>query len=223
MTHKQVKYLEILKILEKLYEIPPQKRGRTPIEELIAVILSQNTSDHNSAIAYKDLFKKFNSLHDIACSDEIELSRAIKRGGLSNQKAKWIKKSLRTVYEQENSYSLAFLDKLKDEDAIKYLTSLDGVGPKSARCVLCFSMDRKVFPVDTHIFRVSKRIGLVPQNLNSREKACDFLESYILPEHRYNLHMVLILHGRSVCKARKPDCHRCPITHLCLYYSQRIE
>ncbi|MBU1627764.1 endonuclease III [bacterium] len=222
MKGKKKKYIEILEILEKVYEIPPQNRGRTPVEELIAVILSQNTSDHNSALAYKDLFERYDNFHDIARASELELSLAIKRGGLSNQKARWIKKALETIHEKEGSYSLDFLDNLNDGDAIHYLTSLEGVGPKSARCVLCFSIGRDVFPVDTHIYRVSKRIGLVSPKIKSREKACELLESYISPEHKYRFHMVLINHGRSVCKARKPECDRCLISHICDYYSHNV-
>jgi len=213
------KYIQILNILEKEHAIPPQKRGRNPLDELIAVILSQNTSDNNSSLAYEDLFKRFSSYEEIAGSAEDEIARAIRRGGLANQKAKWIKRALLSVYEREGSYSLDFLRGLDDESAIEYLTSLDGVGFKSSRCVLLFSLGRDVFPVDTHVFRVSRRIGLVGAEIKSRERACEVLEAKVRPGHRYKLHMLLIYHGRAICKARKPGCEACSISHLCDYHT----
>ena len=118
--------------------------------------------------------------------------------------------------------SLKFLENFSDEDAIDYLTSLDGVGSKSSRCVLLFSLDRDVIPVDTHVFRVSKRLGLVDPKLNNRDKACEHLESLIEPEHRYRLHMCLIYQGRRICKARKPKCDKCHISSLCDYDSKTL-
>ena len=217
-----IKYKEILDVLEKIYTLPPKKRGRSPINELIAVILSQNTSDNNSFLAYNNLFEKFETHHDIAKSNVDEIAKAIKRGGLANQKAKWIKRALDTIYNEQGSYSLDFLNKLSDDEAVKYLTSLKGVGPKSSRCILPFSLGRDLFPVDTHVFRVSKRIGLVDSNLKSRERACEHLEAIVKPVDRYRFHMVLILHGRAVCKARKPECERCSISHLCNYKQRKV-
>jgi len=215
-------YEKILCILEPAYEIPPKIRNRSPLDELVLVILSQNTSDNNSFLAFGDLFEKFANYKKIANSSEKKIADAIRRGGLANQKARWIKNTVEKAHERSGEYNLDFLSEMKDHEALEYLTSLDGVGPKSARCVLLFSLGRDFFPVDTHVFRVSKRLGFIPGKMKSREKACHYIESVVEPEHRYKLHMTLILHGRSVCKARNPVCKRCPVSHLCNYYLEMI-
>jgi endonuclease III len=211
-------YLDVIEILERSYEIPSKIRGRTPLDELILVILSQNTNDNNSLHAFEDLLHRFDDYHEIAKASGKDIADAIRRGGLANNKAKFIKKVLESAYKKTGNYTLDFLDELNDKEALDYLTSLEGVGPKSARCVLLFSLGRDLFPVDTHVFRVSKRIGLIPSEFKNREKACEYIEARVKPVHRYKLHMVLIYHGRAVCKARKPDCGRCTISHLCDFF-----
>jgi endonuclease III len=213
------KYKKILSILKKEYEIPPKIRNRSPLDELILVILSQNTSDNNSEKAFDELFKTFKSYDEIASNDEKNIAKAIKQGGLSNIKAKRIKGVLEVIHKDGGDYTLEYLKDMSDKDALKYLMSIDGVGAKSARCVLLFSLGLDFMPVDTHVFRVSKRIGLISKDINDREKACDFLESFVQPEDRYRLHMCLIYHGRTVCKARKPDCDKCSISKFCDYAS----
>ena len=138
--------------------------------------------------------------------------------GLGQTKGPHIQSALRRITAERGRLELEFLRGMPVEEAKAWLTAMKGVGPKTAAIVLLFSLDRPAFPVDTHIHRVSRRLGLVPQS-TSREKAHQLLEQLMPPETYYPLHLNLIRHGREVCVARKPRCDQCPLRDLCQYYS----
>jgi endonuclease-3 len=194
-----------------------RKESLEPFDELIRTILSQNTSDVNSERSYKQLVENFSTVKELADSSLDKLEEAIKIGGLYRQKAKRIKSIAQGVVEKYNG-TLSFLKEMNTEDIRKFLNNIDGVGAKTADCVLLFSLNRPVIPVDTHVWRVSKRLGLVKDKKSkkvTREMAGRVLEKLIEPNLRYDFHVDLILHGRKICKAQIPLCSKCILEDLC--------
>ncbi|HYN36967.1 MAG TPA: endonuclease III [Actinomycetota bacterium] len=177
-------------------------------------VLSQHTSDINSTRAFAGLRKRFSSWEEILDAPVEEVADSIRSGGIAQVKAERIKRILNEVEEREGTLDLARLSSLSDMEVNEYLCSLPGVGPKTAACVLLFSMRRPAFPVDTHVHRVAKRLGLVPEKA-SAETTQRLLEPRIPPELRYEMHMQLIRHGREVCKPRMPLCTQCALLDLC--------
>lgn len=186
-------------------------------EELIFTILSQNTSDINSERAFKSLFTKFTSLEQIAESDVTTIENAIKNGGLAKTKAPRIKSVLNVIKTRVGSYDLSFLPEMPLDEAKKWLTSLNGIGPKTAAIILCFSFGMPAMPVDTHVFRVAKRLGLIGNKITV-EAAHPLLEEIIEPENIFEFHMYLIKHGRDTCKAIRPRCETCLLKNPCKFY-----
>ena len=185
-----------------------------PASELVYTILSQNTSDVNSERAFKALMMNFSSLDDIATADVKEIEENIYSGGLAKIKAPRIQKVLREIKREVGSYDLNFLSKMKLNEAKTWLRKLNGIGPKTAAIVLCFSLGMPAMPVDTHIFRVSKRLGLIGEKVNV-DRAHDLLESQVAPEEVFAFHIYLITHGRQVCKAQRPRCGQCVLASSC--------
>ncbi|HEX2236647.1 MAG TPA: endonuclease III [Actinomycetota bacterium] len=185
-----------------------------PLDELIAVLLSQHTSDVNSARAFRNLKSRFPSWEEVADAPVDEIADAIRSGGIANLKARRIKQVLAEIERSEGRLDLERLRHLSDEDARAFLLALPGVGPKSAACVLQFSLGRPAFPVDTHVHRVAKRLGLVDERA-SAEAAAEMLEPRIAPEIRHEFHVQLIRHGREICKPQIPRCSECPLFDLC--------
>ena len=185
-----------------------------PASELVYTILSQHTSDINSGRAFEDLMKKFHTLDAVADADVSEIEYAIRSGGLARVKAPRIKAVLRRVREEVGSFDLMFLAEMDLADAKAWLKRLDGIGPKTAAVILCFSLGLPAMPVDTHIYRVSKRLGLIGKRTNA-DKAHDVLESKVAPEDVFAFHMYLIRHGRRVCKAVRPRCGECVLAWGC--------
>ena len=146
-----------------------------------------------------------------------EVVDTIRPAGLANQKGPRIQQVLRTISLERDTLSLDFLADMPLEEARAWLVSLDGVGPKTAAIVLCFAFNRPAFPVDTHIHRLGQRIGFLPNGI-SAEKAHPIMEAIVPPEDYYAFHLNLIRHGREICKARRPECERCPLTAYCDYY-----
>ncbi|HHE41322.1 MAG TPA: endonuclease III [Dehalococcoidia bacterium] len=192
---------------------PWQSRGR-PVDVLIETVLSQNTSDVNSHRAFRALLDRFGSLEGVAAADVTDIEETIRLAGLSRVKSVRIKQILERLRAEHGSLNLEFLLNMDVSAARHYLTSLPGVGPKTASCVLVFSLGVPVFPVDTHVYRVSKRLGLISRN-TSLEQAEAELEAMIEPTDRYRTHLHLIEHGRLVCRARKPSCHQCVLAEIC--------
>ena len=177
-------------------------------------VLSQHTSDVNTARAFASLKERFPSWDQVADATVPEIAGAIRSGGLAAQKAPRIKAILAEIEEREGSLDLGVLDDMSDQEAAAYLRSLPGVGPKTAACVLVFSMGRDAFPIDTHVYRVARRLGWLPE-ATTADKAHEILAPRVPAEIRYELHMALITHGRQVCRARLPRCADCVLYDLC--------
>jgi endonuclease III len=177
-------------------------------------ILSQHTSDLNSSRAFASLKERFPTWEQVDRASVPDIAEAIRSGGLAETKSRTIKRVLSDVREREGSFDLSRLNSLSDAEVNDYLCSLTGVGPKTAACVLLFSMNRPAFPVDTHVHRVAKRLGLVPEKATA-EQTHAVLAPRIPPELRYEFHVQLIQHGRTVCKARAPRCSECVLLDLC--------
>lgn len=215
----------ILKLLNKAYGRPKPFRRSEPIDELIRTILSQNTNDRNSLGAFAVSKKKFKNWDALLKTSTYQIARLIKHAGLATIKAKRIKAALKEIKRREGRITLSLLGKLSNDEALQYLRSLKGVGPKTAACVLLFSFGKPVMPVDTHIFRVTKRLGIIDKGMDI-EEAHEAL-SCIVPKHLiYNFHLGIIEHGRRTCKAHNPLCGTCVLYGLCRFkyksYYRRI-
>ena len=191
---------------------PPRRTD--PLEELILTVLSQHTSDLNAGRAFEALRDAFPSWEDVVLAKPERVADVIRSGGLANTKAPRIQQILREIRERQGRYDLSFLRERSDEEAREYLTSLPGVGPKTAAVVMSFSLGRAAMPVDTHVHRVSGRLGLIPPK-TSADKAHRLLEDLVPPELRTSLHVGLIRLGREICKAGRPRCEECPLVDLC--------
>ena len=177
-------------------------------------VLSQHTSDVNTARAFKSLKERFSSWDEVVAAPVPEVEDAIRSGGLAAQKAPRIQAILREIEAREATIDLARLHDLSDDEVEDYLCSLPGVGPKTAACVLVFSMGRDAFPIDTHVHRVSKRLGWIPSNATA-DAAHKILKRAVPAELRYELHVQLINHGRQICRARMPLCSECVLFDVC--------
>jgi endonuclease-3 len=205
----------IIRLLEAEYGTPARGSVRpTPVDELVSTILSQHTSDTNTARAYASLKQAFPNWDEVIDAPTQEVADAIRSGGLANQKAPRIQNVLANVREQRSDFDLRFLNDLPVDDALTWLTALHGVGPKTAACVLLFSLNRPVMPVDTHVHRVGLRLGLLPAGTTA-ERAHGALEIDMSPDEVYTAHMLLIQHGRRICKARAPRCAECVLRQHC--------
>ena len=185
-----------------------------PVDQLVATILSQNTSDVNSLRAFDKLKKEFPDWESAASASEVEIERVIRSAGLSRIKAARIKEALRIIHAERGRYTLDFLCDMKPEEAMAYLTAMPGIGAKTAACVLLFSFGMPVFPVDTHIHRVAGRLGLIRQGID-RVRAQETLQELVPPEAVYTLHLLLIELGRRVCSPRNPRHEECPLRKIC--------
>jgi endonuclease-3 len=187
-----------------------------PMDELIGTILSQNTSDINSGRAFRALKQRFPAWSEVVEAPTAALAEAIRAGGLAQIKAARIQAVLRHILAERGSFDLGFLRQMPVSEARDWLISLKGVGPKTASCVLLFSFGMPALPVDTHVHRVSLRLGLVPAK-TSPERTSEILEELLPQELYYSFHMHLIRHGREICHAQRPRCERCPVAGMCSY------
>lgn len=201
--------------LEHVYG-PARRQRISPLDELMLTILSQNTSDGNRDRAFEALRQRFPDWEAVRTAPRREVEAAIRTAGLWKQKARTLQETLNAIYEEQRSLDLSHLESLSDEEVIEYLTGFRGVGIKTAACVLCFAMGRPYMPVDTHVHRVSRRLGLITERA-SADQAHDVLnhESVVPAELRFSFHIQLIRHGRQVCKAGRPACDRCALADLC--------
>ena len=216
MTDLKTRALQIHETLLKVFGEPIWRNPLPAIDELISTILSQNTNDVNRDRAFEALRAKFPTWEAVRDAKEKDVIEAIKPAGLANQKGPRIQQVLKAITEERGELNLQFLAEMPIEDARNWLTKFNGVGPKTAAIVLCFSLGRPAFPVDTHVYRVTGRIGLRPEKMNV-EQAHPHLESIFPPETYYAAHLNIIRLGREVCNARKPLCPQCPVKHLCEY------
>jgi endonuclease-3 len=188
------------------------------IDEVVATVLSQHTSDANSERAFAQLKGRFPTWEQVADAPAEQIADAIRCGGIADRKARRIQQILTAVEEREGRIDLGRLHDLEDAAAETYLLSLPGVGPKTAACVLVFSMGRAAFPVDTHVHRVATRLGWIPAKTTA-DKAHRLLAPRVPPDIRYDLHVAMIIHGRTVCRAQRPCCDICVLRDLCAYAS----
>jgi endonuclease-3 len=211
-----------LAVHEKLldfYGYPEWRTTLPPLEELVATILSQNTNDTNSGRAFEALRARFSTWEEVRDADPQAVIDTIRTAGLANQKGPRIQAVLREITAETGSLDLDFLRGLSPQEALTWLLKFKGVGPKTASIVLQFSLDKPAFPVDTHIYRVTGRIGLRPPNMNA-DQAHSHLARLFPPETYYAAHLNLIRLGREICQARKPLCPACPVKYLCDYYAE---
>lgn len=209
---------EIIDLLGQEYGSPQWQPRTDPLSELIAAILSQNTSDLNSHRAFDKLISTFGSWEKVAMASSDEIAEAIQCGGLSRVKAPRIKAVLEGILKSRGSLDLGFLSNLPVPEAKAWLRALPGVGPKTAGCVLLFALGQPVLPVDTHVYRVSRRLGLIDQRA-SPEAAHLLLEEIVPPDAVYQFHLDILAHGRRVCRARRPMCSQCVLSQGCANYN----
>ncbi len=198
------------------YGHPPPRGCSDPVGALVQTILSQNTSDVNTARAYASLRAAFPDWRAVMTAPVEAVAAAIRSGGLANQKAPRIQAALRAIVQARGEFDLTWLQELPVEEARRWLTSLPGVGNKTASIVLLFCFGMPAFPVDTHIHRVTRRLGLAPAKA-SPDQVMRIIETHAPPDWFYPLHLNLIRHGRAVCKAQKPRCDACILADLCAY------
>lgn len=219
---RRAKYAPVSRLLRELYGFPEWRQWLPPLDELIDCILSQSTSDTNRDRAFYALKERFASWEAVRDAPVEAVIETIRPAGLANQKGPRIQNVLHTITEQRGELAIDFLNDLSLDEARAWLTSLDGVGPKTAAIVLCFGFNRPAFPVDTHVHRVGQRIGFLPEGI-SAEKAHPVMEAIVPPKDYYAFHLNLIQHGREICKARRPECERCPLTAYCDYYQRFVK
>jgi len=195
---------------------------RDPVAVLVGTILSQNTNDVNRDRAFERLQDRFPTWEAVRDAPLEEVVEAIRPAGLGPTKAPRIQEALRRIAEERGRTELGFLDEMSAEEARAWLLSIPGVGPKTAAIVLLFALGRPAFPVDTHVHRVTRRLGLIPEK-TSREKAHELLEALVPPEIYYPFHLNLIEHGRAVCHARNPEHDRCVLRDVCAFYTSESE
>jgi len=201
------------RLRKRFGELLPPRRS-DPLEELILTVLSQHTSDVNAERSFRALRTAFPTWGDVVAAPARAVADAIRSGGLADTKAPRIQAILREIHERRGDYDLSHLGYLADGEARAELMSLPGVGPKTAAVVLSFSLDRDAMPVDTHVHRVTRRLGWVPPTA-SAEKADRILHELIPDGMRTELHVALIRLGREICKAPTPRCHVCPLKDIC--------
>ena len=216
MKNLKIRALKIHNTLLQAFGEPIWRNPLPAIDELVSTILSQNTNDVNRDRGFHALRAKLPAWEAVRDAQVEDVINAIRPAGLANQKGPRIQQVLRAITAERGSLNLDFLADLPIEEARAWLTKFNGVGPKTAAIVLCFSLNMPAFPVDTHIYRLSGRIGLRPEKMTV-EQAHPHLESVFPPETYYAAHLNLIRLGREVCHARKPNCPKCPIIKLCDY------
>ncbi len=213
------KMIEIDRRLAAAYGQLEQPPHLDPVSQLVGTILSQNTNDRNRDLAFNRLRGRLPTWAEVRDADLDLVIDAIRPAGLANQKGPNIQEALRTITRERGELCLDFLADWPVDRAKAWLSSIKGVGPKTAAIVLLFSLDKPAFPVDTHVHRVSTRLGLIGPV--SRERAHVDLEKLVPPESYYAFHLNLIRHGRQVCASRKPDCQACILRDQCCYYQEQ--
>ena len=217
LAYLQDKYAHIAPILHDFHGDIVWEQGQSPMDELVSCILSQSTTDANRDRGFALLKEAFPTWEDVANAPTPDVVDAIRPAGLANQKAPRIQRALQKIFAEHGDYNIDFLADIPIDEAKAWLMSIDGVGPKTAAIVMCFAFNRPAFPVDTHIHRVSKRIGFLSEK-TSADEAHPIMEAIVPPQAYYAFHLHLIRLGREICTARRAHCEQCPLTAHCRYY-----
>lgn len=207
---------EIHRRLIAFYGNPTWRTPLSPLDELISTILSQNTNDQNRDRAFHALKSRFSDWEDVRRAIPGDVVNAIRPAGLANQKGPRIQRVLNEIQAERGNLDLSFLKEMPRDTARQWLLKFKGVGPKTAAIVLQFSLDKPAFPVDTHIYRVTGRLGLRPEAMDV-VMAHEFLEQAFPPESYYAVHLNIIRLGRELCHPRKPECPHCPLLDICKF------
>jgi endonuclease-3 len=216
------KIKKINQLLVRHFGIPYRpKKLSSPIDALIATILSQNTNDKNSYQAYRNLKKKYKSRQELADAPRNEIEQTIRVAGLGKQKSAAIKAFLTTLKKNNGSLNLQYIKKMPDDEILNELTSIKGIGVKTASCVLLFSLDRNVCPVDTHVHRTLNRIGIV--KTTTPDKTFEKIKNYLPEATAHQFHTNLIKLGREICKPAKPLCSICPLLKICKFKKKNLK
>ena len=211
--------LEVHQRLLAHYGEPTWRNPLPPIDELVSTILSQNTNDTNRDKAFNSLRKCFPTWEQVRDADADAVIKAIRTAGLANQKGPRIQNVLKRITDLRGALELDFLKEFSSQEAYEWLMQFKGVGPKTASIVLQFSLGKPAFPVDTHIYRITGRLGLRPSKMNA-DKAHAHLAEQFPKDAYYAAHLNIIRLGREICKARKPQCEICPLQDFCDYYAE---
>jgi endonuclease-3 len=214
----RLKAQKVCNVLIHYYGGDISSRKLPPLDELVMTILSQHTNDVNMLRAYESLKERYPTWEEVLAAPREELAMFIRSSGMYNLKAKRIQTALSEIKERVGRLDISHLKTMELAEAKDWLTSLHGVGPKTAAIVLLFSFGRPVLPVDTHVWRVTKRLGLIGEKV-SREKAHVLLEQIVPSSCIPSLNKNLVQHGREICRAQSPKCDECFLSHLCDYYS----
>lgn len=212
------KYQRTADLLGQEYGYPTWRQHLPPVDELVSTILSQSTSDINRDRGYDALRGRYPSWEAVRDAPADDVINTIRLAGLANQKGPRIQKALRYLTETQGRITLDHLLDMPVGDAKVWLARIEGVGPKTTAIILLFAMNKPAFPVDTHVHRVTRRLGLIGEKV-SVEKAHDVLESIVPPQDYYPFHLQVIEHGRQVCKARHPKCDICVLRAECDYFN----
>lgn len=204
--------------LQEVYGLPDWREPLDAMDELVSTILSQNTNDRNRDVAFHALRKALPAWEQVRDAPTEMVIEVIRPAGLANQKGPRIQQVLRQITAERGDLDLAFLKAYSDADALAWLMRFKGVGPKTASIVLQFALGKAAFPVDTHVYRVSGRIGLRPEKIGV-EEAHAYLAQAFDPQQYGPGHLNLIRLGREICHARSPQCPACPVNRLCKFYS----
>lgn len=208
----------IAKKLSRQYQDFHHHNKKNPLDELLFIICSIKRSEAVYLRAFRSLKQAFPRFQDLSAASASEKLKGVFWGGLQNQKTKAVRLTVKAIEKRFGKPTLAPLKKMQDEECEKFLTALPGVGKKVARCVMLFSLNREVFPVDTHCWRISKRLGWIDSSFKSKNCSSanmDRLQEKIPPALRYSLHVNMVSHGRKVCSAKSPKCGCCPISKYC--------
>jgi endonuclease-3 len=205
---------KITRLLEKQYGIPRREGSGRPLDILIETVLSQNTNDRNRDRAFQRLKTRFPHWENVLRAKTKSIASAIRPGGLAEQKARRLHEILLWIEKREGKLSLSFLKKMDSEEIKNMMGTLNGIGPKTIHCLLLFGLRREAFPVDTHILRIGKRLGFIPERMDA-EKAHPWMAPLIPKAKSLSLHLNLIRFGRSVCKAKHPKCSKCFLRNEC--------
>ncbi len=216
----QKKALTIHNRLLEFYGEPVWRNPLPALDELVSTILSQNTNDVNRDRAFDTLVGRFPTWEAVRDAPEEDVIEAVRVAGLANQKGPRIQAVLKSITDKRGRLDLEFLKDYSAEEAFNWLQQFKGVGPKTAAIVLQFSLDKPAFPVDTHVHRISGRLGLRPEKMNA-EKAHAHLAAIFPPETYYAGHLNIIRLGREICLARKPDCPNCPLNDICDFWASK--